>query len=164
MQKLSFTLFTLFSVILIFQSCKKDDITNVDEDQVFFEEYQKATLTAFRDSGLLSGVSPSPHGSFKLYFNGTAQAALGTDGNLPMGETFPEGSMIVKEIYSNGSPSLIALMKKEAGNAQVASGWVWGEYGPSGNTVYSAGKKGIGCTGCHGGGTNRDLVRTFDLH
>ena len=151
-------------LVIVVQSCKKDDVSSVDEDATFFQEYKNSSLTIFRESDTLVGVAPSPHGSFRLYFNATAQAALGSDGNLPVGETFPEGSMIVKEIFSNGKPSLLALMKKDANNTLSASGWLWSEYGLDGSVVYSLGKKGAGCTGCHSGGTHRDLVKTFDLH
>ena len=84
--------------------------------------------------------------------------------NQPAGNTFPSGSIIVKEVTSGGSVSLYAVMKKDPGNDNAGNGWLWGEYNPDGSTAFSVSKKGDGCISCHSGSPNRDLVRTFDLH
>lgn len=113
---------------------------------------------------LYNPAGGSPHGTFKLKFNATAAAALGPDGKLPANSTFPEGSVIVKEIYANGALDLFAIMKKDSKSKFAAKRWVWGEYKPSGSTVYSVSKSGEACVQCHEGGTPRDLTRSFDLH
>lgn len=106
----------------------------------------------------------SPHGYFKLKFNQTAINALGADGKLPIGETFPEGSVIVKEIYASGAISLYAVMKKDRNSKFASHKWVWGEYSPSGKTVVSVNGEGKECVSCHTNGTTRDLTLSFDLH
>jgi len=93
-----------------------------------------------------------------------ALANLGADGKLPKGIAFSYGALIVKEIYTAGKLSLYAVMKKERKSKYGYNEWVWVEYGPEGNTVYSVGLKGKGCVSCHNAGAARDYTRTFDLH
>lgn len=163
MKKYSITLFVLFVTLLIVQSCKKDK-AETDADAAFFSETTASGYTFYQGGSILAGVSPSPHGSFKLRFNATAQAALDSTGELPSGNSFPTGSIIVKDVYSGNSLSLYAVMKKEPSNSNAGSGWVWAEFNTDGSVVFSVAKKGDGCISCHSGNPNRDLTRTFDLH
>nr|MBP7438447.1 cytochrome P460 family protein [Bacteroidia bacterium] len=144
-------------------ACKKDKEES-SADQAFSSEIRNGSYSYYQNGNTLSAASPSPHGSFKLKFNSTALAALDSTGELPSGATFPNGSVIVKEVVSGSGVTLLAVMKKEPSNANAGSGWMWAEYEPDGSTVFSVGKKGDGCIGCHSGSPNRDLVRSFDLH
>lgn len=101
----------------------------------------------------------SPHGLFKVRFNKKAQDAL-VGGKLPVNGTFPDSSLIVKDIYDgiNGNITLYAVMYKYKGV------WQWAEYKPDGTIAHSIfGSVGV-CTSCHSNTPNRDLVRVFDLH
>jgi hypothetical protein len=163
MKKKSLVLLSFVGIILLYQACRNDKVeTNLVNE--LYEESTATGLSYFKNASLLAGVSPSPHGSFKLKFNAIAQAALDSTGELPVGKTFPEGSLIVKDIYSGSTLSLIAIMKKDASSDYAGNGWVWVEFKPDGETEYSIEKKGEACTGCHSGTPNRDLTRTFDLH
>ena len=156
--------------LIIISACKKDE----DEPDTtpstpavagLYDQIKSDSGYTYFDGGkLLSGKAPSPHGSFKLRFNSIAQATLDTSGALPAGSQFPENSIIVKDIYKGGSLAIYAVMQKKASDPNVASGWVWVEYGPSGNEIYRASLKGAGCTGCHSTDKHRDYVKTFDLH
>ena len=107
----------------------------------------------------------SPHGNFRLKFNSIAAAVLTDSGRLPVGGEFPEGSLVVKEVMSGTSVALYAIMRKDTKSKYRSSeNWLWGEYLPGGDVIVSAGEKGTQCTSCHSSGTNRDLVRSFDLH
>lgn len=106
----------------------------------------------------------SPHGTFRVRFNATAAAALDSTGKLPSGGSFPVGSVVVKDVYLNGVLDLYAVMKKMPSDPVAGAGWLWNEVRPDGTVVFSAGRMGDGCIGCHSGGTNRDLVRVFDLY
>ncbi len=159
----------IISVILLFilgasQSCKKDNDEDVNGDKILFDEVSSTNYAFYQSGTVLAPAAPSPHGSFRLKFNGIALSALDSTGELPVGGVFPTGSLIVKEIQSGGSTNLLAIIKKDPGNGNAGSGWLWAEYSPNGDATFSVGKKGDGCTGCHGGSPNRDLVRTFDLH
>lgn len=98
-------------------------------------------------------ASNSPHGSFKLKFNAIGYAALMDSGRLPVGKRFPEGSMIVKEVQSNG---MYAFMYKH-NNA-----WLWGEAYADGTTAFSVLKDAkTSCVNCHSQSGQRDLIRSF---
>lgn len=115
-------------------------------------------------------------GKIQVRFNAAAQPSLTDNGKLPVGARFPEGSVVVKDIYFPGS-YLLAVMLKRAGATNADSGWVWGEYIVRENgvveTAYSASEKGAVCTSCHsltadsstvaGDEGHRDHVRTFGL-
>ena len=163
LQKRTGLLVTAVMFASILTSCG-DDTTTKSLDGQLYDESTADGLIYYRNGEVLAGQSPSPHGAFKLAFNDIAQAALDTSGELPVGAVFPEGSLIVKEIQTNGTLSLLAVMKKESGNDNAAEGWLWSEYDPDGSVVIGVSKKGTSCTGCHGGSPNRDLTRTFDLH
>lgn len=150
-------------VIVFMQSCKKDK-ANTDADNQLYSESTAAGYTFYQSGALLPAASPSPHGSFKLRFNSTALAALDSTGELPSGASFPNGSIIVKDVYSGNNVSLYAVMKKDPSNSNAGNGWLWAEFNTDGSAAFSISKKGDGCISCHSGTPNRDLVRTFDLH
>lgn len=154
---------TILLAVLLMASCKKDKDAE-DANKALLNEVNAGGYSYYASGNLLSGVSPSPHGSFKLRLNATAQAALDGTGELPAGGSFPNGSIIVKEIFSGSSINLLAIMKKDASNSNAGSGWVWAEIKPNGDVTFGVEKKGDGCISCHSGNPNRDLTRTFDLH
>lgn len=121
-------------------ACKKDKEES-SADQAFSSEIRNGSYSYYQNGNTLSAASPSPHGSFKLKFNSTALAALDSTGELPSGATFPNGSVIVKEVVSGSGVTLLAVMKKEPSNANAGSGWMWAEYEPDGSTVFSVGKR-----------------------
>ena len=163
MKKSFLTIIAIVGIIIIFQTCKKEkDEEGVDKQ--LFNETTAGGFTYYKGGTLLPGISPSPHGSFKLRFNATALSVIESDGELATGNSFPTGSILVKEVHSGNTPSLYAVMKKDPSNENAGSDWLWAEYNTDGTVVFSTGKKGEGCIGCHSGTPNRDLSRTFDLH
>lgn len=73
--------------------------------------------------------------------------------------------LIVKEVISRNSISLYAIMKKNKESKFKSDGdWVWGEYSPGGDAVYSVEDKGALRTFCHSSGAVRDWTKSFDLH
>lgn len=163
MKNTSFVLLTAILSIVVIQACKKNKADKA-ADKELFDELTQSGYSYYQGGNILSGVSPSPHGAFKLRFNSIAQAALDTTGELPTGASFPNESIIVKELYSGSNLVLYAVMKKDPSNKNAGNGWLWAEYETDGSTVFSISKKGSSCTSCHSGSPNRDLTRTFDLH
>jgi len=97
--------------------------------------------------------SNSPHGAFKLKFNAIGFAVLTDSGRLPVGKRFPEGSMVVKEVQSNG---MYAFMYKHNNT------WLWGEAHADGTTAFSVYKDAkAACINCHSQSGQRDYVRSF---
>ena len=99
----------------------------------------------------------------RVRFNKIAASALNGEGKLPEGSSFPDSSIIVKEIYSdkNSPTEILAVMVKLKNAGNSAKDWLWGEYSPSGNVEYSVSKKGKVCVSCHKPGD--DYVRLFDI-
>jgi hypothetical protein len=155
----------LICSVLFLSRCEKDPDPSGIDDDALFALVQNNNFVYYKGANtLLSGAGDSPHGSFKLRFNAKAASVLDASGKLPAGVTFPDSSIVLKEVYSGNTLQLLVPMMKFPSHNQSASGWLWAEYGPSGKVVYALKKEGSGCTGCHGGSTNRDFIRSFDLH
>jgi hypothetical protein len=145
--------------LLVF-SCKKKR-TNQD----IYNEANSSDLVFYKNKDTIyAPAGTSPHGPFKLKFNQTAANALGADGKLPLGQTFPDGSLIVKEVYTNGIKSLYAVMKKDHRSKFASNKWVWAEYELNGDVKVNVSREGADCVSCHSGGNPRDLTLSFDLH
>ncbi len=160
-----FILTACIALLLMFaQSCKKEEEAY---DVSLWNEINESGYTYYTGTpGITAAVGNSPHGFERVKFNGIAQQALGPDGKLPAGSTFPDGAVIVKEIFTdaNGTIELYAVMKKNPSSPVAGSGYEWAEFSPDGSVTFSTEKKGNGCISCHSGNPNRDLVLTFDLH
>jgi len=155
-------IFSFFAIAAIcFFACAKDkgDVSGLFSDKKLFELAQNSTgHTYYQNGAALPAAGNSPHGSFRLRFNPKAFSALDSLGELPAGNVFPDSSLLVKEALSGNNVNLYAVMYKKQG------AWLWAEYKPDGETVYSLFKDPSGCTSCHSQTPNRDFVRTFDLH
>jgi hypothetical protein len=161
---LTLALLTFLPVI----SCVYHDLeppsSSLETDRTLFEEINEGGYEYYQGGNILMPASASPHGNFKLRFNEVALSSFDAAGELPVGGTFAEGSVIVKEVHVNGAIAVYAVMKKAASDASAGNGWLWSEYSPNGGVLYSIAGKGNGCISCHDDLPNRDLVRTFDLH
>lgn len=154
-------LFFLIIVSSIFYSCAKDVGVNpllAYSDKALFDSCRNVSaFTYYKNNAttVYSGAN-GPHGPFKLKFNKVAVTALTDNGKLPVGQVFPNGSLIVKEIQSSG---LYALMYKRSG------AWLWAEINADGSVAYSVNKDaGAGCISCHNQAGQRDLVVSFNFY
>ena len=162
--------FILCLIIFWFQSCtsEKAEFTSssISDDDLF----ELATGTGFHYYINADTVIPlagnSPHGYFKTKFNDVAFAALDSTGELPVGKTFTQGSLIVKELinFSTNQITNYSIMKKDSADINIGAGWVWGEYRTSDRGGYEVASKGAACIDCHNDTGNRDFVRLFELH
>lgn len=155
-------------VLAILKSCVNHDIGDSTlepiTDASLFEEANDSGFAYYANGNILSAVSPSPHGSFKLRFNSIAATALDNTGELPANGTFPAGSVVVKEGFQNNTLNLLIAIKKAPTDANAGDGWVWGAYLLDGTPTITIQDKGAQCVNCHNDTPNRDLLRTFDLH
>ena len=159
------------SILLIsfFFSCVSDKEEGVlISDETVYNLVKTSSLSFFKKSSDTLQVDPaSPHGSFiRVLMNPKAQSVMNDSLNALIQSSFPDESLIVKEVYNTKGGALqnYAVMYKFKGALNNGSGWIWNELEPDGKVIYSAGKKGDQCTSCHSEGTNADLVRTFALH
>ena len=161
MRKIIYSSFTLLVVAGIFSCTSEVAFPEGQINDVTL--YQKSIDTTgrvyYQNGTILAPAGGSPHGNFKLRFNPKAASALDGTLELPTGQTFPDSSLLVKEaLDANNNLAVLAVMYKYKGS------WIWAEYGPTGNTLFSFTQNGSSCIPCHSGGANRDLVRTFDVH
>jgi len=166
-------LFASFSLILF--ACQEDDLAKqppinelTSTDSALWAQTQTPRWLAYRNNTfVLRSDSTSGHSPyFRLRYNEIAWKAMTDDGKLPIGKAFPEGAMIVKDLYndsSGGLPVLTAVMKKEQLNPLASGGWLWAEYLPGGADYVPLVSKGAACISCHSEDPNRDLTRIFDI-
>ncbi len=136
--------------------------TFVTQTQPFSTYTLFPNLDAGADGILTASSAHQP--LIRVSLNVTAASAL-RDGRLPPGGTFPDGSVLFKEVLSNGrTPSVYAVMYRDRANAQAGNGWLWAELRPNGGVDYSIANRGGACTGCHllGRGSQNDSVRIFE--
>jgi hypothetical protein len=101
----------------------------------------------------------------KTRFNATAATQLDNNGRVLPDAVFPQGSVIVKELYDDNEKfKRYATMWKNPSNEYAdANGWVWGYIEKKGKVVESAELKGASCTGCHAqsGSIDGTLMNNF---
>jgi len=144
-------------------SCTKEIAKNPElafSDKALFDSCRNnAAFHYYKNKDTVYHVDPasnSPHGAFKLKFNAIAFAALTDSGKFPVGKRFPEGSMVVKEVQSNG---MYAFMYKHN------SSWLWGEVHADGTTPFSVYKDPkAACVSCHSQSGQRDFVLSFKFY
>ena len=92
-------------------------------------------------------------------FNPIASTVLDTNGQVVPDTLFPNGSVIVKELWDDASTlSLYAILFKKPDHPYAdADGWVWGYVEPDGNARELSSNKGMACRGCHSGTGNIDF-------
>ncbi|MBK7946161.1 MAG: cytochrome P460 family protein [Flavobacteriales bacterium] len=109
-------------------------------------------------NALLPRSSGSGHfeSLLRTRFNSVAAAQLDTLGKVEEGTVFPEGSLIVKELWPNASGlGTYAVMLKRSGDAAAdENGWVWGYIRDNGEVRQTAVNRGAACKGCHAGPGN----------
>ena len=145
-------IFLLLAILLL--SCKKDKI-NSDIDAQLLEMAQDETgFTYYKKSNILLPKSSGSGHSFaylKTRYNETAATMLDSSGKVKVGAVFPEGSLIVKELYSDLSTlARYAILYKNAANEFAdENGWVWGYINSDQSVAVSASTKGNSCISCH---------------
>ena len=149
--------------ILLTNSCKKDEEATSTDKELY--EMAKATegFIWFKHSDeLLNKSIASGHSQpyLRTRYNSIAAANLDSVGRIKQNSTFPEGSFIVKELYSNETTlSQYAILYKETSNPSAdAKGWVWGYMSSDGTVSKSSSNKGSACISCHSQSGNIDYM------
>ncbi len=92
--------------------------------------------------------SNAPHSSnVDIYLDDLMAAAVSSDTAL---ESWPVGSVVVKDGFKNDELRLIAMMEKRD------SGWFFAEFDGDGDVLYSGSPR--VCTKCHGSANDRILA------
>jgi len=152
---------------IVISSCKKEDAVIDTTDKTDKELYDMAKVTSgftwFKNSDiLLERSSASGHSQpfLRTRYNTIAATMLNANGKIIEGSTFPEGSLIVKELYTNISTldQYAILFKQSAHKNADAKGWVWGYIKADGEVLYLSSNKGASCTSCHSETGNIDYM------
>lgn len=161
--KAIFILSAVVISILTINSCKKEKETSGTDKEL----YEMATATSGhiwykQSSSLLNKSAGSGHSQpfLRTRYNSVAAAKLDSAGKIATGAVFPEGSLIVKELYDNAtSLGRYAILYKKSGSSEAdAKGWVWGYINANGSVAEAASKKGSSCIGCHSQADNIDYM------
>lgn len=160
---ISFLLFCIW----MFHSCTKDkniaDANNSTDKFIYDMAVSANGFTWYKNSEALlnkSTGSAHPQSFLRTRYNSIAATKLDAAGKIMNGASFPEGSLIVKELYE-GSANLVRyaiLYKKSDSPDADAKGWVWGYINTDGRIVEAASKKGSACIGCHSQAGNIDYM------
>jgi hypothetical protein len=164
LKSLSLNLIWLLFLSLM-TSCKHEPVES-KEDLLFKAAVSDKGFEWYKGSSkVLRSSAPSAHNLwFRVKYNRIASAALTDQGKLPAGGSFPEGSLVVKELFDeeNGDLKLLAVMEKSLGASTAGAGWNWVEFKPDGSVFFKLASKGEGCISCHSE-QDRDFNRIFDL-
>lgn len=165
MKKIIFLFMAVCSVaILHLTSCSKDPSQTTGIDKELYEMAKISTGSVwFKNSSALlkkSSGSAHPQPFLRTRYNSIAAAKLDLAGKIMVGTTFPEGSLIVKELYDNTTTlGRYAVLYKKSGSAEADSkGWVWGYINADGSVAEPASNKGSGCISCHSQADNIDYM------
>ncbi|MGQ0649298.1 MAG: cytochrome P460 family protein [Gemmatimonadaceae bacterium] len=115
------------------------------------------------DTLLRSAGSGHTEARLRTRFNAIAATQLDAGGKVRAGASFPDSSLIVKELVTGTTLSRYAVMMKRRTDANAsAGGWLWAYFAPDGSAQIGIGGKGAACVGCHSSGI--DYVRMNDSH
>lgn len=157
----------LFAALALLNACKKDDDTSSSAAITDEELYDLAKSTSgfvwyknsddFLDKSTGTGHTPP---LLRTRYNAKAATALDSNGKVKAGTTFPDGSLIVKELNDNPTTlAIYAVMYKSADDPNAdANGWVWAYLNANGSVLASSTGKGNGCNGCHGQADHIDFT------
>jgi hypothetical protein len=163
MYKLSFMGLVLLAVV----SCKKDksnDPALVNVDQFMLTEAQKTSGYRWfndQDSVLAKSAGSSHSQPFlRTRYNSIAAQMLNSEGRIIPGASFPDGSIIVKDLMTSETViDQYAVLYKDADHPDADSkGWVWGYIKANGTVTVSASSKGSSCISCHSQSGNIDYT------
>ncbi|MES2558572.1 MAG: cytochrome P460 family protein [Bacteroidota bacterium] len=161
----------IFSICAV--ACKKDadpksgtPTPQVNMDSLLYAKSKEPGFGWYQQNDVIkrSSTASSHSKYFRVRFNSVALVALTDSGRLPKGGAFPQGSLVVKELFDSTTAPLkyLAMMYKDPNNSLAVNGWVWLELKGDGGNYISATEKGAQCFGCHSV-NSRDQVRVFDL-
>jgi len=112
-------IFSFFLVaILGISSCEKDEEVDMTDTELYNMAKETTGFTWYKNLDVLLDKSDgSGHSEpfLRTRYNTLAATKLGSDGKIMVDAEFPEGSLIVKELYTNASTlSKYAILYKQA--------------------------------------------------
>ena len=162
----------LLLVLTVTAACKSDPLAGLEpgtgaavSDAALYSFTQSSNGWTYYKKSLVPIVRQStPHpGSALVRYNPVAATQLDAVGKVRVGASFPDSSVIVKELYTGSTLTGFTVMMKLRGSASAGfDGWVWGEYVNGGGVRFSTSGRGSACSACHSVGI--DYTRMNDSH
>ena len=152
-----------FTIAFLHGSCKKDEQATGTDKELYDMAKVTSGFTWYKYSDeLLDKSSGSGHNFpfLRTRFNETAAAYLDSTGKVIDGTVYPEGSLVVKELYENANTlSRYAVLDKKPGHDDAdANGWVWGYINADESIAEPASNRGDACISCHQQNGNIDYI------
>jgi len=155
----------LISISISLMGCKKDSSSNITDADLYKIAKETSGFTWYKNSDALlpkSTLSGHSEALLRTRYNTIAATKLDESGKVQSAIIFPNGSLIVKELYSDQSTlAKYAILYKDPENSYADSdGWVWGYVEADGTVVEPTSKKGNACIACHSheGNINKTLM------
>lgn len=150
-----------FLILLAIVSCQKDPTATGTDKELYDMALSENGFTWYKNSNvLLNRSSGSGHSQpfLRTRYNSVSAAKLDPAGKVMNGTIFPEGSLIVKELWENSSSlERYAILYKQTTHPDSDNkGWVWGYINSDGTVAESASEKGSSCKSCHSQAGNID--------
>lgn len=150
-------------VLGLFASCKKEDtVSGIEKEMLDLAKVSTGFIWYKNSPQLLnkSAGSGHPQPLFRTRYNAVAATKLDANGKIIAGAEFPEGSLIIKELYSNATTfARYAMLYKKSSSAEAdANGWVWGYINADERAEEPASNKGTSCSSCHSQADNIDYM------
>lgn len=158
----TFVILSLFTTMFV-TSCKKDKAGKDIDTELFDMAKETSGFVWYKNVDTLLPISAGSGHAYpylRTRFNSIAASQLEANGKVKTTADFPEGSLIVKELYSSQTTlSRYAILYKKAENENAdAIGWVWGYINADGSVATSATGKGGSCITCHSQAGNIDYM------
>jgi hypothetical protein len=153
----------LICLVIIMHSCKKDAEKKGTNADLYEMSIKTNGFTWYKKSDALlnkSIGSGHPQAFLRTRYNAIAAAMLDSIGKVIPGSQFPEGSLVVKELFKDANTlERYAILYKQSNNHDADSrGWVWGYINVDKSVEFDADRKGSSCTGCHTQADNIDYM------
>lgn len=161
-QTIIWAVFSIAIVAISLQACKKDEpavgidleLLNMAKETSGFTWYKNSDAWLDKSSG-----SGHNYSGLRTRYNSTAATQLDGNGKVMANASFPDGSLVVKELSNGNVVDLYAVLYKMSNHEYAdANGWVWGYVFADGNVATTAEDKGAICTGCHSQSDNIDYM------
>ena len=128
-------------------SCKKEKAAKGTDRELYDMSNATSGFVWYKNSNAVldkSAGSGHPQPFLKTRYNSIAATKLDSNRKIMTGAVFPEGSLIVKELYDNSTTlGRYAILYKKTESADAdANGWVWGYINSDGTVAEAASKKG----------------------
>jgi hypothetical protein len=153
----------VFCIAIIIDSCKKEEKGTGTDKELYDMAIVTTGFTWYKHSSVILNKSAgSGHSQpfLNVRYNTIAAAKLDSAGKLKPGTAFPEGSLIVKELYdkSKNIERYAILYKSSKHQDADPKGWVWGYINYDGSVSEPASRKGSACINCHSQINNIDYM------